>query len=28
MDLLDPATPKVQIRETQERGIYPDPCTE
>lgn len=28
IDLLDPSQLKVQIRETPERGIYPEPCTE
>jgi hypothetical protein len=28
IDLLDPSQQKVQIRETPEKGVYPDPCTE
>ena len=29
IDLLDPASnQKIQIRESAERGVYPEPCTE
>lgn len=28
MDLLDSSQQKVQIRETPEKGVYPEPCTE
>lgn len=28
IDLLDPAQSRVQIRETQDKGVYPEPCSE
>ena len=28
IDLLDPTQPKVQIRETPDKGVYPEPCIE
>jgi len=28
MDLLDPSGQKVQVRETSEKEVYPEPCTE
>ena len=28
MDLLDSSQGKVQIRDTTDRGVYPEPCTE